>query len=152
LECLSHKNVQFILIGGVAANLHGSSRATFDLDIIYSRSEENLKSLVAALAPFQPYLRGAPPGLPFRWDIRTLKTGLNFTLTTSLGALDLLAEVPGGGTFELLVPDSEWFDFGSVRVRCANLEQLIELKAAAGRPKDFESVAELRAIQQEKKR
>jgi hypothetical protein len=152
LECLSRENVQFILIGGVAANLHGSSRVTFDLDIVYSRSEENLRALVAALSPLQPYLRGAPPGLPFRWDTRTLKTGLNFTLTTSLGALDLLAEVPGGGTFERLAADAEWFDFGSVRVRCANLEQLIDLKIAAGRPKDFEAVAELRAIQQEKKR
>jgi hypothetical protein len=152
LECLCRENVQFVLIGGVAANLHGSGRVTFHLDIVYSRTEENFTALVAALAPLQPYLRGAPPGLPFRWDTRTLKAGLNFTLTTSLGALDLLAEVPGGGTFSALAAKAQWFDFGPIKVRCANLEQLIELKVAAGRPKDFESVAELRAIQQEKNR
>ena len=57
------------------------------------------KTSVVSLGPpaYQPYLRGAPPGLPFRWDDRTLKAGLNFTLTTTLGDLDLLGEVAGGG-------------------------------------------------------
>jgi predicted nucleotidyltransferase len=149
LEVLVRADVQFILIGGVAANLHGSARATFDLDLLYARSSRNFAALVTALSPLNPYLRGAPPGLPFRFDETTLANGLNFTLTTQLGDLDLLAEVPGGGTYESLLCGSTWIDLGDLKIRCATLEQLIFLKNAAGRPKDFESVAELKAIQEE---
>src|SRR5207249_8667496 len=55
------------------------------------------------LTPYHPYLRGAPPGLPFRWDAQTLERGLNFTLTTDLGALDLLGEITGGGRYAELL-------------------------------------------------
>ncbi len=87
LEVLAQADVQFILIGGVAANLHGSARATFDIDIVYDRSAKNLAAIASALSPLAPYLRGAPPGLPFRLDEKTLAIGLNFTLTTTLGVL-----------------------------------------------------------------
>ena len=56
------------------------------------------------IAPLSPYLRGAPPGLPFRWDVETVRKGLNFTLMTTLGSLDLLGEVTGGGEYEALLP------------------------------------------------
>jgi hypothetical protein len=84
-------------VGGAAAIAHGSARLTQDLDIVYSRSQENLRRVAAALAAHNPYLRGAPPGLPFIWDAATLARGLNFTLVTSLGDIDLLGEIPGGG-------------------------------------------------------
>src|ERR1051326_7845838 len=85
LSSLRAQGVSFVIIGGVAATLHGAARVTFDLDVVYDRSPENLERLVRALAPFQPYLRGAPPGLPFRFDAETLKRGLNFTFTTTEG-------------------------------------------------------------------
>jgi len=72
-----------------AATAHGSARLTVDLDVVYRRTSENIARLVSALAPLQPYLRGAPPGLPFDWSEVTIRKGLNFTLTTKLGALDL---------------------------------------------------------------
>ena len=100
LPLLSTSRVDFILVGGMAATVHGATRLTQDLDIVYSRSQANLVRLAAALARYQPYLRGAPPGLPFRWDAATLERGLNFTLTTSLGDLDLLGEITGGGGYE----------------------------------------------------
>lgn len=152
LAALVENKVEFILIGGVAANLHGSGRATFDLDVIYARSRTNFSAIVSALGPLAPYLRGAPPGLPFRLDERTLANGLNFTLTTSLGDLDLLGEVVGGGTYEAVLPGSISIEINSMQIRCASLEQLITLKSAAGRPKDFEALAELRAIQDERGR
>ena len=151
LTALVENKVAFILIGGVAANLHGSGRATFDLDLIYERSRTNFSAIVSALGSLAPYLRGAPPGLPFRLDERTLANGLNFTLTTSLGDLDLLGEVVGGGTYENLLPGSVYIQISSMQIRCASLEQLISLKSAAGRPKDFEVLAELRAIQIERR-
>ena len=99
LPLLVQSGVEFILIGGVAGNLHGSARLTFDLDIVYARGLENLKRLTKLLGPHQPYLRGAPPGLPFVLDLPTLRNGLNFTLTSDLGDLDLLGEVVGGGGY-----------------------------------------------------
>ena len=85
LRVMQEHRVRCIVIGGWAAILHGASRSTNDVDLVYARDPENLKSLVAALSQQEPYLRGAPSGLPFRWDERTIKGGLNFTLTTSLG-------------------------------------------------------------------
>lgn len=90
LRCLSEAGVEYLLVGGVAATAHGSARLTQGLDVVYRRSPENLRRLVTALGPHRPYLRGAPPGLPFRWDPETVRRGLNFTLTTEWSAIDLL--------------------------------------------------------------
>jgi len=138
--------VEFILVGGTAANVHGSARLTQDVDIVYRRSRENVARLAAALGPFDPYLRGAPPGLPFRWDAETISRGLNFTLTTALGPVDALGEIAGGGGYdELLAHTLEIEAFGQP-MRCLDLPKLIEVKRAAGRPKDLEAVAELEAL------
>jgi predicted nucleotidyltransferase len=150
IPALVDGGVEFILIGGLAAVVHGSARLTYDVDIVYSRAPGNLKRLVMALQPFQPYLRGAPLGLPFVWDHRTLASGLNFTLTTWLGDLDLLGEVVGGGTYAQLLPHTIEVQAFAVSLRCVTLEKLIELKRAAGRPKDLEAVAELQIILDER--
>ena len=142
--------VKFIIIGGVAAVVHGSARATFDLDVVYSRKPDNIRRLVQTLKPYSPYLRDAPDGLPFKFDQETVQKGLNFTLTTQLGNLDLLGEVIGGGTYEDLQPNSEEVEAFGTRFFCLGLEQLIHVKRAAGRPKDFEVIAELEAILEEK--
>lgn len=146
LGALVKAEVRFILIGGVAAAAHGSPRATQDLDIVYRRNPSDLDRLLAALSPHAPYLRGAPPGLPFRFDVATLRYGWNFTLTTELGWLDLSAEIPGGGRYEDLLPFSLDIEVFGFRCRVLDLEALIRTKRAAGRPKDFEAVAELEAI------
>lgn len=85
LRLLTEHEVAFIIIGGVAAVIHGSSRLTQDLDVVYQRSPQNLTRLVQALAEQSPYLRGAPPGLPFQWTVDTLRMGMNFTTETSVG-------------------------------------------------------------------
>lgn len=59
LRSLSDANVEFILIGGIAAVAHGSPRATQDIDLVYRRTPENIRRLVSALSPLEPYLRGA---------------------------------------------------------------------------------------------
>jgi hypothetical protein len=151
LRALAQSKVEFILVGGAAATAHGSSRLTLDLDIVYSREQDNIQRLVACLAPFQPYLRGAPPGLPFRWDAETVQRGLNFTLTTALGAIDLLGEIAGGGGYADLLPHAVVLRIFGIECRCLSLERLIHVKRAAGRPKDLEVIAELEAIQEERK-
>lgn len=152
LKVLVTNGVDFVVIGGVAANLHGSARATFDLDLVYSRQRSNLTNLARALRPYHPYLRGAPPGLPFTFDEATLKNGLNFTLDTALGDVDLLGEVVGGGNFEQLLPHTIEVEAFGVSCKCVSLERLIQLKRAAGRPKDLESIAELQVLLAEKRR
>ena len=75
LQALDEHHVEYIVVGGAAATAHGAARLTLDLDIVYRRTQQNISRLVASLAPHQPYLRGAPPGLPFRWDAETVQRG-----------------------------------------------------------------------------
>jgi len=150
LQELHRGGVEFIIVGGAAATIHGSARVTQDLDLVYARTPENIARLAAALAPHSPYLRGAPPGLPFRWDAETIRRGLNFTLTTTLGDLDLLGEIVGGGGYADLLSYSQVVKLSGSEYRCLGLARLIHVKRAAGRPKDLEAVAELEALQEER--
>ena len=146
LDALSAAQVEFVIVGGLASTAHGSARLTQDIDIVYARERANLDRLVTALSPYAPYLRGAPPGLPFRLDIDTLQRGLNFTLTTTIGDIDLLGEIVGGGGFESLLPHTVELAMFGFRCRCLDLPTLIHVKRAAGRPKDLEVLAELEAL------
>lgn len=151
LIALAQVRVEFIVIGGAAAAAHGSARLTQDLDLLYRRIPENITRLVRALSPYNPYLRGAPPGLPFVWDEKTLLRGLNFTLTTDVGDVDLFGEIVGGG-YDDLAADSVRLEVFGTSCLCLSLSQLIRVKRAAGRPRDLEVLAELEAIQEERGR
>jgi predicted nucleotidyltransferase len=152
LPLLVQGGVEFIAVGGTAANIHGSPRITSDLDILYRRTKDNIQRLVATLAPLNPYLRGAPRGLPFHWDEAMIRGGLNFTLVTDGGDLDLLGDMKGAGTYEDVLPRSEEITFRGVVFRVVDLETLIRAKRAAARPKDFEAIAELEAIREEREK
>lgn len=141
-----------MIIGGFAATAHGSAHVTVDLDVVYGRSAPNMERLAEALSPLRPYLRGAPPGLPFQFDLETIRRGLNFTLVTTAGDLDVLGEATGGGTYEALLPRSSVRSLFGVECRIVDLETLIHLKRAAGRPKDLERIAELEALAEERDR
>lgn len=146
LRQLTSARVEFVVIGGVAAAAQGSIRPTFDIDICYQRTRENLHRLVEALAPLRPRLRGVPEDLPFQWDARTLELGLNFTLQTDAGAIDLLGEVTGLGTYEQVRAASETMELFGMPVRVLTLEGLIATKRAVGRAKDREQLLELEAL------
>jgi hypothetical protein len=150
LPLLVKNEIDFIIVGGAAATAHGSARLTLDLDIVYRRDDLNLERIVRALKPIQPYLRGAPPGLPFEWSVQTLKKGLNFTLITTLGPLDLFGEIVGGGGYEELQNETIKIQVAGVECLCLSLERLIQVKRAAGRPKDLEAIAELVQILEER--
>jgi hypothetical protein len=151
LALLRHGGVEFIVIGGVAADAHGAARATYDVDVVYQRTPDNIRRIVSVLSGHDPYPRGAPRGLPFIWDERTIQMGLNFTLTTDLGDIDLLGEI-AGGDYDRLLPHSEELTIYGQQCRCLKLDKLIEVKRAAGRPKDFEAIAELEALREERDR
>lgn len=149
---LTDAEVEVIVIGGLAAQAHGSSRITQDCDFLYRRTPENIGRLTSALAPFQPYLRGAPPGLPFKFDAATVQRGLNFTLVTQLGDVDLLGEVTGIGSYEAVAPHTITLPVFGHHVSVIDLPWLIRSKRAAGRPKDLEAIAELEALLAERER
>ena len=73
---LVRAKVDFILIGGMAGILHGSARVTFDVDLVYSLTSENIERLAGTLATHAPKLRDAPANLPFQWDAKTIQSGL----------------------------------------------------------------------------
>ena len=146
LLLLARSEVDFVIVGGVAATLHGSAFQTFDLDICYGRDGQNLDRLVGALAPFHPALRGAPSGIPFIWDRNTLRNGLNFTLSTDLGDIDLLGEITGIGGFHDVKAKSRNVEMYGFRFAILTLSGLIEAKRAAGRVKDLSILPELEAL------
>ncbi|MCC6164861.1 MAG: hypothetical protein IT182_16050 [Acidobacteria bacterium] len=150
VRVLSAGRVRYIIVGGVAAGIHGALRTTLDLDIVYARDTENVARLVAALAPYEPYLRGAPPGLPFVMDEGTIARGINFALSTTIGDLDILGDVTGGGGYEHLSPAAESVDIEGFACQVVTLPTLIRLKRAAGRAKDREALAELEALLDER--
>jgi predicted nucleotidyltransferase len=152
LRALRDAQVDFVLIGGLAVIAHGHIRATLDLDVCYARPAMNLRRLASALEPFKPRLRGAPPELPFFWDEQTLRNGLNFTLTTSLGDIDLLGTVTGLGGYEDIEPASESIELYGHPVKLISLSDLIRTKAATGRAKDLVDLEALRALEREVER
>lgn len=147
LTALSEADVAFVVIGGMAAVAQGSSYVTADLDICYQRQPSNHQRLVRALRPFKPRLRGVPGGLPFVLDGATLKAGLNFTLITDIGELDLLGEVTGLGGYEAVKAHAEEVELYQNSIWVLTLEGLIIAKEAAGRSKDLRLLPELKALQ-----
>jgi hypothetical protein len=146
LRALAAHDVAFVIIGGVALVLHGSARVTQDLDICYARDDENLQRLSGALTPFLPTLRGAPPDLPFSLDPPTLNAGLNFTLQTAAGDVDLLGEVSGVGGFADIAATADVQQLYGLRVLVMSLDALERAKRAAGRLKDLADLAEIRIL------
>ena len=148
LTVLADAHVRFVIVGGLAVTIHGSSYVTFDLDFCYARDRENLSRLAQTLRPYNPRLRGAPEGLPFRFDEDTLKGGLNFTLNTDLGDIDLLGEVAGIGDYPTTLAASQPVELFGRSFDVLTLEALIISKRAAGRPKDIQALPELEALRE----
>ena len=151
LRELHERGVKFIIIGGMAAIAQGSAYLTADLDLCYSRDKENLEKIAKSLEPFHPVLRDAPANLPFNCDAATLSSGLNFTLATDFGDLDLFGEVMGLGSYDEVLTYSEELDLFGIRCWVLTLEGLIKAKEACGRAKDLRLLPELKALQQIRK-
>ncbi|MBI4561471.1 MAG: hypothetical protein HY724_05455 [Candidatus Rokubacteria bacterium] len=148
LRALHQHRVEYVLVGGVAGAAQGATRLTFDVDLCYARTRENLERLASALAPFRPYLRGTEPGLPFSLDAATLRAGLNFTLTTDIGDIDLFGELQGLGSYEAVRRHSQALDLFGLPCQLLTLEGLILNKKAVGRPKDLDALRELEALRE----
>jgi len=148
LVTLAEAQIRFVIVGGLAVTIHGSAYVTYDLDFCYARDTENVTRLANVLRPFNPRLRGAPETVPFRFDEETLKRGLNFTLSTELGDLDLLGEVIGLGDYAAALAVSEPVELFGRTFAVLTLDALIASKKAAGRPKDLLVLPELEALRE----
>jgi hypothetical protein len=158
LRTLIDHQVEFIVIGGVAAVFHGAPLNTFDLDLVHSRTPENLERLLEALDPLNAYYRGQGD--------RRLKPKVSFLsspghhlLMTSAGSLDLLGTVGLVGAeqgYDELVGHTSEVDvadeFGTLRVRILDLDVLIRLKEEAGRDKDRIALPVLRRTLEEQEK
>jgi hypothetical protein len=142
--------VQFVLVGGLAAKAHGSPTLTVDIDICYARDRANLERLAAALGELGSVLRGAPLGMPFSPDRRTLERGDTFTFTTNHGDLDILGTPAGTTGFDDLAANADTAELDEgLLVQVASIDDLIRMKRAAGRPKDRVELEILGALRDE---
>lgn len=152
LRVLDAAGVDYVVVGGVAAALQGSSYLTKDLDICYRRVAENIESLVSAIVPLHPRLRvhgmedQEASALPFTLDVKAFERCVNLTLTTDHGPLDLLGEVKGLESYDDLLRRSEARELDGRHIRVLDLEGLIVVKRAAGRGKDLALIPELEAL------
>ncbi len=146
LTSLADSGIRFVVLGGIAAVLHGSDYRTRDVDIAYSRDDGNLKRLADFLDPLGVRLRGVKDTVPFRPDALTLKSGSNFTFETNMGQLDLLGHVPGLGDFREVEAASIEMEVEGRKIRVLDIPGLIAAKKAAGRAKDLLMIPELDAL------
>ncbi len=148
---LARHKVAYVLIGGVAATLHGSNLRTGDVDICPARSKENLKRLAEALLEMEPRIRsaGTPEGTRFQCDAKFFAQTQMCNLTTRFGDLDISFEPAGTSGHEDLRAHAVEFDLDGLRVPTASLEDVIRSKAAAGRPKDLAALPTLRMLREE---
>jgi Nucleotidyl transferase AbiEii toxin, Type IV TA system len=152
LRQLVERGVDFVVIGGIAAVLHGSARNTFDLDICFATDDANLTALGDVLAALGARLKGVDETVPFVPDARTMRQIELLTLVTSLGELDVLARPPGAPPYRELRQNADRYDLGGFNVSVASIDDLIAMKQAAGRAKDLLDVEELEAINRRRQR
>jgi len=149
LTGLNSAGIRYVVVGGVAATIHGSPRITADVDICYDPTADNREALAALLRRWNAYLRGAGRGLPWILDARTLRDSSVITLVTDLGDMDVMQEVAGIGSYAKVEAASVPMTFFGVSFRVVALDALIAAKKAAGRRKDQEALLELEALREE---
>jgi len=135
---LQRHGVLYVLIGGLAATLHGSPTRTADSDICPERSPANLDRLAAALRELHARIRteGVVGGLAFACDAKFFATVALANLVTDAGDLDVAFEPTGTRGYEDLAAHAVVMDLDGLEVPVASLEDVIRSKTAADRPKD----------------
>jgi predicted nucleotidyltransferase len=152
LERLCDAEIDFVIIGGFAATLHGSSLLTRDLDVCAILSNENVEKLRNALRDLQPAHRLTPQKLSFLENPARGVPVQNLCLRTTFGPVDVLGSVLGIGEFERVSANSIEVELFGRRCRVMSLDDLIQAKEALGREKDLLAVKELKAIREKQGR
>lgn len=147
---LATADVQFVIVGGVAATLHGLDYTTNDLDICAELRGENLVRLISAIRDLNPRQRMHPNRPPFPPDIETTPLN-NFYAETDLGMLDVLNNITGVGDYAAVLERSRPIELDGAEYNLIDLETLIAAKRAAGRVKDRLSLPGLEFLLKMKK-
>jgi hypothetical protein len=149
LQALRAADVRFVLIGGLASQVHGSPSLTLDIDICPAIDRSNLDRLAACLAGLAAIRRDLPDDVSAPLDARALRAADTLTLRTRHGDLDLLAHPEPGLDFEQLASRALQVEIAGATVLVAGLDDLIAMKRAAGRPKDRIELEILGALREE---
>jgi hypothetical protein len=150
LATLAHHGVEYVLIGGFAAQLHGSGLPTLDVDVSPEMSVGNLLRLIDALTQMNARIRvHGDEGLPFRTSPEALRGTRLLNLVTDYGDLDLVIEPQGTGGFPHLARGASERVLAGISVRVASLSDVITSKEAAGRPKDVRALPHLERLRGE---
>jgi hypothetical protein len=152
VRALLARDVKFVIVGGFAGRAWGSPAITNDLDICYERSKPNLDALAATLRELGASLRGAPEGLPFQLDGKTLAMGDSFTFETAAGWVDCLGTPSGTTGYHDLIRNAADVTVDDVTFKVVSLDDLLRMKRAAGRPKDRVAIEILSALKEERER
>ncbi|MDI1446829.1 DUF6036 family nucleotidyltransferase [Polyangium sp. 6x1] len=150
LRTLLHHRVDFVVVGGMAAVLQGAPVHTFDIDIVYSRAEDNVARLLAALRDLDAVFRTDPRRLVPN-ESHLLSAGHKL-LSTRHGVLDVLGTIEEDTSYEDLLPDTLWLEVAGAPIRVLSLERLIQIKEKLTRPKDRAMLLVLKATLEEKRR
>jgi len=136
LELLCIEEVDFILVGGLAAVSQGAPIATFDIDIVPSTEESNLCNLLDFLLGINARHRGRPGGQVLRPTIQDLTAGGHCLLITDHGPLDILAAIEQGLGYGDLLEESFEIQFRGHGLMVLKLEAMIRMKRSSSRAKD----------------
>jgi len=147
LQRLLEHEVDFVLIGGFAAMVHGATLVTQDLDICAAISEGEVKKLRNALRDLHPVHRMNPNAkhsfLNYPEDLKGIN---NIYLETDLGILDILSQAPPAGAFHEIKSRSIEISLFGFKCKVISMDDLIQIKTSMSRPKDQQTVIELKAI------
>ncbi|MFO7549259.1 MAG: hypothetical protein R6X29_10390 [Acidimicrobiia bacterium] len=151
---LAEHRVEYVLVGGMAAVLHGSPTFTGDADIVPSPTPDNLVRLSAALSDLNARIRSLadPDGIAFDPHPELLASMAMLNLTTRCGDLDLTFTPAGTGGYDDVVEGAIVFDVDGTRVPVASLDDVIHSKRMADRPKDRAVLPVLEALRDEIRR
>lgn len=148
LERLLVHEIDFVLVGGFAAAVHGSTLVTQDIDICTAITEAGVAKLREALKDLHPWLRMNPAAkLSFLEHPVEVRGTNNIYLKTDLGVLDILSQVPPAGDFEAIKGRAIEIVLYGHKCKVISIEDLIRVKEAMNRPKDQQAVLELKLIQ-----
>jgi len=150
LLALTEANIDFIVVGGVAGVLHGSSLQTKDLDIVHRRDPANVDRLLLLLTRLDAHHRNDLGNRRLTLTREMLLGSGQINLATTLGPLDPLCELGPGQGYEQLLPHTVVVEDENMRIRVLDLPTLIDVKSRVGRPKDKLAIAHLVALLEEK--
>jgi hypothetical protein len=152
LARLTDAGVEYVIVGGIAARLNGSTLPTEDLDVCCRMTPENMARFIAAIGDLNPVSRGDPRKIPMPRDPHVLATYNTLLMNTDLGILDLLREITGVGDFDAVLRESVVMEVEGRPTRALNLDALIASKRALGHEKDKLALHYLEAAKQRRER